>query len=369
MRPPRFEFVILIVGVGLLAGCPGEPSPETSDVREATKDVASDVPSDTNLRGDGGTDSAIDGTARDDADIGRDASWPPDVRDFPPFVVGPPPKRFDCRAAGEHPERRSPVPLACVTDPNCSEPMVVGHRGAGGSFGVIAPENSLSAIRAAIIMGVDGIELDVRHTSDDKVVLMHDDTVDRTTKGSGEVAEMTAGEVTKLHLKKPDEQAIGDFSCSTVPTLAEAFELTRDEVFIDLDTKTDRVDLLVDAITKADLEDQVFISTSSVSKAERARKRDSSIRIQVRPDTQKQLDDALERFNRTPDVVEIPSDRVAAFQRQIHSAGGKVFADVFERDARAAGGSDPDPYTELYDRGADILQSEFPSLVLKALGR
>jgi glycerophosphoryl diester phosphodiesterase len=74
-------------------------------------------------------------------------------------------------------------------------PLLIAHR--GGS--VLAPENTLTAFRsAAVIWGADMIELDVRATADGRCVVIHDDTVDRTTDGTGAVATMTLEEVQSL---------------------------------------------------------------------------------------------------------------------------------------------------------------------------
>ena len=66
----------------------------------------------------------------------------------------------------------------------------IAHRGASGTF----PENTLSAFRAAIDAGADMCELDVQLTRDGAVVVIHDDTVERTTDGKGLVAKLTLEE-------------------------------------------------------------------------------------------------------------------------------------------------------------------------------
>jgi len=64
--------------------------------------------------------------------------------------------------------------------------MAIAHRGASS----YAPENTMAAFDLAIVMGARHIELDVHSTSDGHVVVIHDDTVDRTTDGSGPVAKV-----------------------------------------------------------------------------------------------------------------------------------------------------------------------------------
>lgn len=72
--------------------------------------------------------------------------------------------------------------------------IIQAHRGASKQ----APENTMSAFIKAIELGADGIELDVRFTSDRKLVVIHDATVDRTSNGRGEVKNMTLNELLEL---------------------------------------------------------------------------------------------------------------------------------------------------------------------------
>jgi glycerophosphoryl diester phosphodiesterase len=86
--------------------------------------------------------------------------------------------------------------------------IVTGHRGAMGS----EPENTLRSFRRAVREGCDEIELDLRVTVDGRLVVLHDATVDRTTDGSGAVADLTFDEVRAL------DAGLGE----QVPTWAEA---------------------------------------------------------------------------------------------------------------------------------------------------
>ena len=295
---------------------------------------------------------------------GTDAS-----RVGPPTVPGPPAETYDCRAESAVEVRRSPVPLDCIFDATCREPMVVGHRGAGGPLGSIAPENSLAAIRAALVMGVDGVELDVQHTVDDALVLMRDESVERTTFGRGRVDTLSLEAVTALTLRPPPNGAAeGDFGCERVPTLAEALELTRDRLMVHLDVKTARVDLVVAAIRVADLYDQVLFRTRSVSTAARAREMDPAIRVQIRVDNREEYDGMMARLDWPAEVVEIDPGQVDELSATIRFDGQSVLVESFVEDAVALvrGGM---VYTDLYDGGADVLQTEFPPLVLQTLGR
>lgn len=73
-------------------------------------------------------------------------------------------------------------------------PHVIAHRGGRGLW----PENTLQAFRNAAALGVDVLEMDLRMTADGEIVVLHDDTVDRTTDGKGAVAALTIAQLQRL---------------------------------------------------------------------------------------------------------------------------------------------------------------------------
>jgi len=101
-------------------------------------------------------------------------------------------------------------------------PLIISHAACAGH----APENTLAGIRKAIELGSEAIEIDVQASSDDEPVLMHDLTVDRTTKGAGEVAKLTLDELRAL-----------DAGGEPVPTLAEVLAITRGKVLLVMEIK------------------------------------------------------------------------------------------------------------------------------------
>ncbi len=76
--------------------------------------------------------------------------------------------------------------------------LVIGHRGAAG----YEPENTMRSFRRAVELGCHMLELDVHLARDGELVVMHDETVDRTTNGSGRVSGMETGELMKLDAGK-----------------------------------------------------------------------------------------------------------------------------------------------------------------------
>ena len=101
--------------------------------------------------------------------------------------------------------------------------LKIGHRGAKG----YAPENTLASFQKALDMQVDGVELDVHMSSDHEIVVIHDDTVNRTTNHNAVVDQLSLAELKVLQIA--DEHQI--------PTLAEVFDLIDRKIFINVELK------------------------------------------------------------------------------------------------------------------------------------
>lgn len=279
------------------------------------------------------------------------------------------PALFDCTATGI-PERASAVPVACALDPACLTPQVSAHRGAGGAeLGRLAPENTLAAFRAAIALGVEYVETDPRPTADGVLINLHDPTVDRTTDGFGLAEEMTLAAVQALHIDAGELP--GDFSCERVPTFLEVLETCRGRVVVLVDAnKTDRVDLLVQAIRDADALDWAIFDTSSLDKIDQALAIEPGLHIMIRPDSVAAIETELDHFApRLPVIVELDANTAAAGAPIVHARGSRVLLDVFVQDAAAAISGDPSIYEAILDDGVDILQSDRPDLVIEQLRR
>ena len=109
--------------------------------------------------------------------------------------------------------------------------MSMGHRADLQNY----PENSLAGIQSCIDAGVDIIELDVRRTKDGKYVLMHDETVDRTTNGTGKVSELTLSEIQSLYLKEGSGGLNAALTGYHPPSFEEALALCSGKIMINLD--------------------------------------------------------------------------------------------------------------------------------------
>lgn len=113
--------------------------------------------------------------------------------------------------------------LALATCAN-ADVVFVAHRG-----GIVAgyPENTLAAYRHAIRLGVDALEIDLRATRDGEIVILHDETLDRTTNGKGPVADHTLAELKQLDAGGGER----------IPTYTEVLQLvagTRVKLLLDI---------------------------------------------------------------------------------------------------------------------------------------
>ena len=135
------------------------------------------------------------------------------------------------------------------------------HRGFCSKY----PENTLLAFEKAIAEGVDGIENDVQLTKDGEIIIMHDESVDRTTDGKGWVKDLTLAEIKVLDAGgKFDSQYAG----LRVPTLREYLELVKDQPIItNIEMKTgvfeyrEMEQKLVDMLREYKVEEKVLITS------------------------------------------------------------------------------------------------------------
>lgn len=112
--------------------------------------------------------------------------------------------------------------------------IVIAHRGASA----YAPENTHSAFRLAIEMKAEMIELDVSLSKDGVPVVIHDESVDRTTNASGLVSDFTLKE---LKLLETGAWFNEKFSGEPFPTLAEVLAYTKDNIAVNIEIKTEAV--------------------------------------------------------------------------------------------------------------------------------
>ncbi|MEO7142965.1 MAG: glycerophosphodiester phosphodiesterase family protein [Bryobacteraceae bacterium] len=130
--------------------------------------------------------------------------------------------------------------------------VAISHRGEH----LHHPENTIAAFQAAVDAGADFFELDVRTTSDGELVLMHDSTVDRTTNGKGQIANMTFAEIRKLEAGAK----MGDrFRGTRVPSFDEALAFAHGKIGVYIDSKRISAADVTAAVARHDMRDHVVV--------------------------------------------------------------------------------------------------------------
>lgn len=110
--------------------------------------------------------------------------------------------------------------------------QIWAHRGASA----YAPENTLEAFRLALDMGADGIELDIQLSADGELMVLHDDTIDRTSSGTGRLSDMTLWQLKELDFSMGMSQYAG----ARIPTLREVYRLlAKRDVIVNVEIKAE----------------------------------------------------------------------------------------------------------------------------------
>lgn len=137
--------------------------------------------------------------------------------------------------------------------------MIFAHRGNWRN----SAENSILAFQDCINEGLDGIEVDLQMTKDSVLIIMHDETLDRTTTGSGKVSDYTIDELRKLRLLNP----IGVKTRQTIPTFEQVLLLAKDKILIQVDKWKAYGQQVADLAKKYNCERQIILRTTDNSKA------------------------------------------------------------------------------------------------------
>ncbi|MGV3712523.1 glycerophosphodiester phosphodiesterase [Pseudolysinimonas sp.] len=144
-----------------------------------------------------------------------------------------------------------------------AQPYVTGHRGEPAA----APENTMPAFRASVANGADLLEADVRLTSDEVPVVLHDKTVDRTTDGEGAVKDLTAAQVRALDA---GSWYGAEFAGTRIPEFDElldylAYEATDVRLIVDVKNTWNvaRAGLLIESVRERGLTARVVFASFS----------------------------------------------------------------------------------------------------------
>jgi glycerophosphoryl diester phosphodiesterase len=243
-------------------------------------------------------------------------------------------------------------------NPTSKNVLVASHRAVHHQL----PENSLPAIKEAIRLGVDIIEIDVKVSKDGIPMLMHDGKVNRTTTGKGDLETQTFEELRKLRLVSN-----GKVTEEMIPTLEEALKMAKGLILVDLDLKTDHIDKVIEVVKKVGGEDFVFFFDSDYEILSRVDAASKEYMLMPRAYSQAMADSALTRFK--PEVIHIDSDfYTPEVTSLIKRRGARVWINALgEPDEEIRKGNVGEALKGLISQGANIIQTDEPEKVIRGL--
>ena len=241
--------------------------------------------------------------------------------------------------------------------------LVSAHRG-GPVPGL--PENAVETFEYALNHAPALIETDVRRTADGVLVLMHDETLDRTTTGAGRVDEATFADVRRARLVA-DDSVVTAFR---VPTLAEALAWADGRAVLLLDVKRGvPFEDVVAAVRQARAADRVAVITYALEDHRRLSALAPDLVVSATAETPADVDALLASGLDLGRVIAwtgvgVPDPAVVA---RLHAAGIRAQAGAFGAiDGAARAGASPEPYGAILAAGADVIASDVVPLAALA---
>lgn len=258
--------------------------------------------------------------------------------------------------------------------------LIFAHRGNWRN----SAENSMRSFADCIDAQLDGIEVDVRATKDGVLVAMHDETVDRTTTGTGKVADMTLDELRQLNLRNP----IGVRTRQKVPTFEEVLHLAKDKILVQVDKWQPHAEKIAELARKHNCERQIVLRTTETSATVRKRYGnllDNMILMPVLVCTgdaadEEKFGDFAQNFASGVFSLSFSRDDFPILEKipLLKKAGYRIWMnslwDTFNagHDDELAATDPTGAYGWLIDHGADIIFSDNPMLLkeyLEGIGR
>ena len=244
-----------------------------------------------------------------------------------------------------------------------TKPLISAHRG-GPVSGF--PENAIETFQHTVdAVGFCIIECDVRQSKDGALVMMHDETLDRTTTGSGNVADYTFEELQALFLK----DNAGNATEFKIPLLRQVLDWAKDKAILTIDVKADLYEPVIGEVRLANARSRSVIITYTLEQALAVHKLAPELMISASATGVEGTKKLL--------AAKLPHDRLVAFvgvyepRRQVydllHQAGIRAILGTMHNLDNKAAARGPIVYETLVTNGADILATDTPLAVFHAL--
>ncbi len=233
-------------------------------------------------------------------------------------------------------------------------PLIIAHRGASAE----APENTLAAFEAAARVGADGVELDVTICGSGDIVVIHDDTIDRTTNGSGRVRDMS---LETLRLFDAGRWFDTHYEGQVIPTLADVLDLVGESMLVNIEIKSTGLkdegleDGVINLVRRRQIVDRVLVSSFSPISLWRVRRRAPELRraLLTAPNMPLLLATGWPAAFVQPHALHPHYSQVdESYVQRAHNCGRQVNAWTVD---------DPDEMRRLYRMGVDGIITNHPA--------
>ena len=239
--------------------------------------------------------------------------------------------------------------------------LVAAHRSAH----LVHPENSLAAIRDAIAIGADIIEVDVRKTKDGVYILLHDEKIDRTTTAKGAVSNYTYDELNAIPLLQN-----GQPTNERIPTFESALLAAKGRIMVDIDFKLDSTEDAINVcklIREAGMQKQVLFFVYDYHYTSVIDSIDNSIAVMPRAYNKEDVSDILKNY-KVPVIHVDPSFYNDTLMSEIRSHNVRVWLnalgkfDDLEKKQKNSGYD-----SLLIMKAVNVIQTDYPANLSKYL--
>lgn len=244
-------------------------------------------------------------------------------------------------------------------------PLISGHRG-GATAGY--PENCIATFENTLRYAPAFFEVDPRLTKDNVIVLMHDETLDRTTTGKGKLADYTWAELKEIKLK----DAAGNVTPYGIPTLEEAVAWAKGKTILNLDRKDVPLLMMAQKLREWKAENNVMITVHNAAQAKFYYEQDNNRMFSAFIRTKKEFDD----FEKSG----IPWTNIMAFvgpnikpeakemQDLLHAKGVMCMISAAPSYDKLREASErKKAYQDIIQSGADVIESDLPIEAAEAI--
>lgn len=244
----------------------------------------------------------------------------------------------------------------CIRNPKCGKTFIAAHR----ANGLGAPENSREAIKNALRAGVEIVEIDVRRSKDNYLYVIHDRILNRTTSQKGRVDQKLSIELENALLENGE----------TLPMLQDIYDISRGEMVLNLDFKTNEVEQVAEWISRNGAFDDFIFFVDNIAEmisAADMKKKYPALIVMAREKPNITIEDIEKIFVGLPEIIhtDYPQEEWVS---QIHELGRKIFANSLAAE-KAPWPINSLLVSRLLNLEVDFIQTDEPKKLLREVKR